>query len=169
MLSFNLAKNRVAVWPVHLNRPCSFKEPESTVTLVSGEAMFLNQATTNQSSTGQTKDIGKKALNFPPWNVIQFRGWMWSMTSCCKPLLFFSSQHFFSAAAPFHLTACLVPQPGDRVWRWVRFGPEDPTTENPERWSYIRVPRVQLCGRDNGLYQAQRAPRSVRRRTLLLK
>lgn len=169
MLSFNLAKNRVAVWPVHLNRPCSFKEPESTVTLVSGKAMFLNQATTNQSSTGQTKDIGQKALNFPPEMWFNFAGECGARPPVVNHFFFFFSQHFFSAAAPFHVTTCLVPQPGDRVWRWVRFGPEDPTTEDPERWSYIRVPRVQLCGRDNGLYQAQRAARSVRRRTLLLK
>lgn len=169
--SFNLAKNRIVVWPVHLNRPCSFREPESTVALVTGKAMFLNQAAINQSSTGQTKDIRKQTLIFPPEMWFNFANECGARPPVVNRFLFFPIWFFnnpFSAAAPFHVTIYLVPPPGDRVRWWVRFSPEDPTTEDPERWSYLRMPRFQLCRRDHGLHQTQRAPRSARSRTLLL-
>lgn len=75
--------------------------------------------------------------------------------------------HSFNTATPFHVTTCLVLPPGDRVWRWVRFSPEDPTTKNPKRWSYLRMPRFQLCGRDHGLHQTQCAPRLARKNLVI--
>lgn len=120
MLSFNLAKNLVAVWPVHLNRPCSSKEPESTVTLVSGKAMFLNQATTNQSSTGQSKDIRKKALNFPPEMWFNFAGECGARPPVVNHFCFFSSQHFFFCCCP--LSCNYLPCPSTR-WSSLTMGP----------------------------------------------
>lgn len=56
--------------------------------------MCLNQATTNQSSTGQTKDIRKKALNFRPEMWFNFAGECGARPPVVNHFLFFY-QHFF--------------------------------------------------------------------------
>jgi len=61
----------------------------------------------------------------------------------------------------FFLLKWILQLTGDRVWRWIRLGPEDPAAEDSQRWGHLWMPRLQLSRRAHCLHPTQCVARSV--------